>query len=123
VLLSSHLLSEVEQICDRVGVIRSGELVGEGSVDELRGRAGLRVRAEPIEQAERIVSGLPDVERVTVVDGRLRIAVDPAAAAEINRALVVAGVAVSELATDRASLEEVFLELTQGELEEEEAEL
>ncbi len=113
VLLSSHLMTEVEQICARVGVIRRGTLVGEGTVDELRGQASLRVRAEPLDQAERLVSTLAGVERVAIVEGGLRIAADPAAAAAINRALVEAGIAVSELRPERASLEQVFLELTQ----------
>ncbi|MGH2749942.1 MAG: ATP-binding cassette domain-containing protein [Actinomycetota bacterium] len=112
VLLSSHLMTEVEQICDRVGVIRAGELVGEGTVDELRGRAGLSVRAEPLAEAELLVASLSMVETVIAADDRLRIAADPAAAPVINRALVDAGIAVSELSPDRASLEEVFLGLT-----------
>lgn len=114
VLLSSHLMSEVEQVCDRVGVIRNGTLVGEGTVNELRGQASLHVRAEPLEQAERLAASLPGVERVTVVDGALRLAIDPVAAAEVNRALVEAGLAVSEVYAERASLEQVFLELTQA---------
>ena len=61
VLLSSHLMAEVEQVCDRVGVIRDGGLVAEGTVDELRGRAGLRVRAEPLEEAARSSRRLPGV--------------------------------------------------------------
>ena len=48
VVLSSHLMGEVEQIVDRVGVISEGALVAEGTVAELRGRAGLRVRAQPL---------------------------------------------------------------------------
>ena len=48
VVLSSHLMGEVEQIADRVGVIRDGALVAEGTVEQLRGRATLRVRAEPV---------------------------------------------------------------------------
>jgi ABC-type multidrug transport system ATPase subunit len=114
VLLSSHLMAEVEQICDRVGVIRSGSLVGEGTVDELRGRASLRVRAEPLPDAERVVRALPGIEHVTVDDGGLRIAADATRAPEINRALVQAGIDVSELRLERASLEDAFLELTQG---------
>jgi ABC-type multidrug transport system ATPase subunit len=47
VMLSSHLMGEVEQVTDRVGVIRDGALVAEGTVEELRGRGGLRIRAEP----------------------------------------------------------------------------
>jgi ABC-type multidrug transport system ATPase subunit len=113
VLLSSHLMTEVEQICDRVGVIRGGSLVGEGTVAELRGRETLRVRAEPVAAAERLLATLPAVERVTVADGGLHIAADPAAAPAINQALVEAGIAVSELSREQASLEQVFLELTQ----------
>jgi ABC-2 type transport system ATP-binding protein len=113
VLLSSHLMTEVEQVCDRVGVISRGALVGEGTVDELRGREGLWVRAEPLEQAERLLATLPGVEQVARFDGGFRITVDPAAAPMINGALVAAGVAVAELRPERASLEKVFLELTQ----------
>jgi ABC-type multidrug transport system ATPase subunit len=115
VLLSSHLMTEVEQICDRVGVIRGGKLVAEGTVEELRGQGSLRVRAEPIDKAQRIVAALDHVTGVQVLDGTLRIAVDPAEAPRINRALVDASIAVSEIYRERASLETVFLELTQRE--------
>jgi ABC-type multidrug transport system ATPase subunit len=117
VLLSSHLMTEVEQICDRVGVISRGALVGSGTVDELRGREGLWVHAEPLEEAERLVATLRGVEQVARIDGGLRIAADPAAAPVINRALVEAGIAVGELRPERASLEAVFLELTRHERE------
>jgi ABC-type multidrug transport system ATPase subunit len=113
VLLSSHLMTEVEQICDRVGVIRSGTLVGEGTVAELRGRESLRIRAEPLAAAERLLATLSAVERVTTTNGALNVAADPDAAPAINRALVEAGIAVSELRPEQASLEQVFLELTQ----------
>jgi ABC-2 type transport system ATP-binding protein len=112
VLLSSHLMPEVEQVCDRVGVIDQGVLVREGSVDELRGAGVLLVRAVPLERAAHVLEGLPEVTAVQTGDGTLRITAEPGAAAAINRALVAAGVAVSELRPQRASLEEVFLELT-----------
>jgi ABC-2 type transport system ATP-binding protein len=114
VLLSSHLMGEVEQVCDRVGVIHGGRLVGEGTLDELRGQLSLRVRAEPLELAERVAAAASGVEQVAIEDGGLRVAADPGVAAAVNRALVEAGVAVSELRLERASLEQVFLELTQG---------
>jgi ABC-type multidrug transport system ATPase subunit len=112
VLLSSHLMSEVEQVCDRVGVIDRGVLVKEGSVDELRGHAVLLVRAEPLEHAGRVVNELPGVAAVATSDGALKVTADPAAAPAIIRALVGAGVAVAELRPERASLEDVFLNLT-----------
>jgi ABC-2 type transport system ATP-binding protein len=115
VLLSSHLMTEVEHVCDRVGVINRGTLVGEGTVDELRGRESLWVMAEPLEPAEQLLAAFRGVEKVARVDGGLRIAADPAAAPTINRALVEAGIAVAELRRERASLENVFLELTSEE--------
>ncbi|MGH2949135.1 MAG: ATP-binding cassette domain-containing protein [Solirubrobacteraceae bacterium] len=112
VVLSSHLMGEIEQVSDRVGVIRDGSLVAEGTVEELRGRAGLRVRAEPLAEAARLVGALPDVDDVASVDGLLEVAVDTARAPAINRVLVEAGISVSELYAQKASLEDVFLELT-----------
>jgi ABC-2 type transport system ATP-binding protein len=112
VLLSSHLMTEVEQIADRVGVISKGRLVGEGTVDELRGGESLWVRAEPLAAAERVLGSLAAVEQVDRRDGGLRVAADPAAAPTINRALVEAGIAVAELRPERASLEKVFFDLT-----------
>jgi ABC-type multidrug transport system ATPase subunit len=114
VLLSSHLMSEVEQVADRVGVIDKGALLREGTVDELRGRESLWVRAEPLAEAERVLGLVPAVEQVARLDGGLRIAADPGAAPTINRALVEAGIAVAELRPERDSLEKIFLELTQG---------
>ncbi len=115
VLLSSHLLGEVEQICDRVGVIQRGELVAQGTVSELRGREGLLVRAEPVKYAHEIAKRLAGVEEVKETDGMLRLTTDPGRAAEINAKLVSAGLRVSEIRPSEQSLEEVFLELTGGE--------
>jgi ABC-2 type transport system ATP-binding protein len=114
VLLSSHLMNEVEQVSDRVGVISRGTLVREGTVDELRGRESLWVRAEPLEAAERVLATVRGAEHVARLDGGLRITVDPAAAATVNRALVEAGIEVAELRPERDSLEKIFLELTRG---------
>jgi ABC-2 type transport system ATP-binding protein len=114
VLLSSHLLGEVEQICDRVGVIQHGRLVAEGTLAELRGGARLLVRAEPIEGAWQVVQGLKEVTAARIVDGTLRLTTESANAAAVNRALVQAGLAVSELRPLTHSLEEVFFELTEG---------
>jgi ABC-type multidrug transport system ATPase subunit len=118
VILSSHLMNEVEQICDRVGVISKGALVKEGTVDELRGEDSLRVRAEPLQEAGRVIAGLSQVDLVTTHDGALRIKADLTTAPEINRALVKAGIAVWELRPEQASLEEIFLELTREAKEE-----
>jgi ABC-2 type transport system ATP-binding protein len=115
VLLSSHLLGEVEQICDRVGVIQKGKLVAQGTVSELRGHESLLVRAEPVKYAHEIAKRLAGVEEVKETDGMLRLTTNPGRAAEINAKLVSAGLRVSEIRPSEQSLEEVFLELTGGE--------
>jgi ABC-2 type transport system ATP-binding protein len=112
VLLSSHMMGEVEQVCDRVGVIQAGRIIAEGTVDELRGQDRLRIVAEPLDRARRIVASLPGIERVIAVNGGLLVQGDTRAAASINRALVEAEIAVSEVRVERASLEEAFLHLT-----------
>lgn len=122
VLLSSHMLGEVEQICDRVGVIAKGELVREGTVQELRGGSRLLIRARQPAKAREIARGLPGVgDASTGEDGSLRIASsedgDQEAdierwVASINARLVASGVEISELRSVEQSLEEVFLELT-----------
>lgn len=113
VLLSSHLLFEVEQICDRVGVIQRGRLVAEGPLDELRGPGALLVRAEPLDLARQIVTRELGATQSRETDGALRISTDPANAAALARALITSGVEISELRPIQHSLEEVFLSLTQ----------
>jgi ABC-2 type transport system ATP-binding protein len=103
----------VEQTCDRVGVISRGRLVGEGTVDELRGRERLWVRAEPLDAAERVLRAVRGIGEVARSEGGLRVAADATAAPTVARALVEAGVALGELRPERASLEKVFLELTE----------
>jgi ABC-2 type transport system ATP-binding protein len=116
VLLSSHLLNEVELTCDRVGVIAKGSLVAEGTVDELRARSGgraLLVRATPADQARRLLESLLKPDQVQLRDGLFTLTVDPSQAAAINRRLVADGLDVSELRVAEQSLEEVFLQLTE----------
>lgn len=115
VLLSSHLMTEVEQICDRIGIIRQGRLVAEGTLDELRGRPGLRVRGTPIDRARSVVEALPYIESLNGHDGSLVLATDPRRAGEINRQLVASDIEVLELTPVQPSLEDVYFGLVQME--------
>jgi ABC-2 type transport system ATP-binding protein len=113
VLISSHLLNEVELMCSRVGVIQKGRMVAEGTVGELRGAAQLTIRADPVERARALLETELGAGNVTVrEDGTLSLKVDLARTADINRSLVQAGLAVTELRSVTQSLEEVFMELT-----------
>ena len=109
VLLSSHLLGEVQQICDRVGIINAGRMVAEHNVEELRGEQELVVRAAPKDRAQELLAGFGAVR---LYDDTLRVKVDPEQAAEVNRVLVEAGIAVSELHSTERALEDIFFELT-----------
>lgn len=112
VLLSSHVLGEVEQICDRLGVIRDGRLVAQGTIAELRGQVGLEIRAENMERAQDLLQEMLGVDAITRVNGTIHLATDPGRAGQINLQLARAGVAVTELKRSERSLEEVFFELT-----------
>jgi ABC-type multidrug transport system ATPase subunit len=112
VLLSSHMLGEVQQVCDRVSVISHGRLIAEGTVDELRGRGTVLVRAEPLGVARDRAERLLGSARVTVDEGALQLEADAVDIPRINRELVLADVSVSELRRVERSLEDVFLELT-----------
>ena len=112
VVLSSHLLTEVEQVCDRVGVIREGQLVAQGSVEQLRGAQAVHIVADPIDRARRLLLEHPDVDDVRVADGTLVVDAPLEAAAELNSTLVAADIAVSHLSVQRRALEDVFLAMT-----------
>jgi ABC-type multidrug transport system ATPase subunit len=113
VLVSSHLLGEVEQMCTRIGVIRGGRLVAQGTIGELRGSPHLVVRAAPPEKARSLLEQLVGAEALeTAGDGVFSLNVDPRSAAEVNTRLVSAGLAVTELRPVERSLEDVFMDLT-----------
>ncbi len=114
VFVSSHLLGEVEAVCDRVGVLSRGRLVAEGPPGALRGGdRGIRVEVDDLERAMRVVSTLPGVH-ATATAGALSCTLsDSTAPADVNAALVRAGVRVSALVPERRSLEDVFLELVE----------
>jgi ABC-2 type transport system ATP-binding protein len=113
VFVSSHLLAEVEQICSHVGVMRTGRLVFQGTLEELRDRGTSRIlvrTAEPALASQVLTrSGLADVQ---AADGEVSAQLGGQASEEICAQLVHAGVPVAGLETPRPSLEDLFVELT-----------
>ncbi|MFI0449273.1 ABC transporter ATP-binding protein [Actinomadura sp. 6N118] len=107
IFLCSHLLSEVEQLCTRVGVMDRGHLVLEEKMSEIRSPTG------------RVVVHTPDADRaVALLDGGVehrdgaRLLVRTADAAELNARLVREGLRIDEIHVQRRSLEDVVLEAT-----------
>jgi ABC-2 type transport system ATP-binding protein len=113
VLVSSHLLAEVEQICTQVGVMRTGRLVFEGPLEELRARgtAQILVRtSEPARAAE--VFGKLGLADVQTAGAEVTAALGDQASERICRELIYADVPVAGLETPRPSLEDLFVGLT-----------
>ena len=117
VLLASHLLHEVEQVSDRVAIVRRGELITEGSVDELLKRGGfieIFVSPDERERAQEILRLHPAVEQVTVENGALVVVAPLESGSDLNRALTQQGIFAGAITPRRSSLESLFLELTEG---------
>ncbi len=115
VLLSSHLLHEVEQVCDSVTIISRGKLIAQGAVaDLLRARRSEQVRVKTTDdaRARETLSALEWVEDVAVQAGSLLVTAPIARSGDLTSALSQAGVSVTEMAPVQTSLEEYFLEVT-----------
>jgi ABC-2 type transport system ATP-binding protein len=113
VFLSSHLLSEVEQVCDRVAIINRGTLVREGAVaDLLAARSSLRVEASPVELADQ---ALREHWQVSREGDSLLISAARDDAPHLVRLLVEHNIDVYHVAVERQSLEEYFMNVTQME--------
>jgi lantibiotic transport system ATP-binding protein len=116
VFLSSHLLTEVEQIATHVGILSRGELVFQGTVAELSGRRHrhLRIRTPDAAAAAALLTGRGFSVRI---DAGSLIGAEVAAAAAMNRALIEGGHDVHHLSAETGSLEDVFLSMTDAEVQ------
>jgi ABC-2 type transport system ATP-binding protein len=124
VVLSSHLLDEVQRTCDAVAIVDKGRIVRQGTIEELlrSTTVGLQIECSPVDRAREVIAGMQVVSGVPVVSGvqvgaaGLGITLNHEATrehvAEMNRRLVDAGVSVYLLQPVRASLEEWFLSVT-----------
>ncbi|MDP9067363.1 MAG: ABC transporter ATP-binding protein [Actinomycetota bacterium] len=119
IFVSSHLLSEVQQVCDQVAILSRGRCVAAGPVDEVlsQGRAGgVLVR---VGDAQRAVVALQASGFTATLAGELvRVEIDAADAARVSEALARRGLYPSELRPDAIDLETVFLQLTESEKKE-----
>jgi ABC-2 type transport system ATP-binding protein len=115
VLLASHLLLDVEQVCHRVLVIKKGRLIASGPIADIV-RAGNAYAVDVDDQAgaSAALRRLTGVSDVLVRDGGVDVLAGPGMGAAINRALAEAGIYASAIVPKRGTLEDVFLELTEG---------
>jgi ABC-2 type transport system ATP-binding protein len=123
IVLSSHILTELAELCDSVGIIEKGRLVTSGSLDEIRQHAlqtrtlRLKILSDP-EQAQAVLQNQPGIGQVYPFEGMLEVEFlgDESAAADLLRSLVEGGVRVASFSETVSDLEEIFLQLTKGEV-------
>ncbi|MFC4531985.1 ATP-binding cassette domain-containing protein [Sphaerisporangium dianthi] len=106
VLLSSHILAEVEALCDRLTIIREGRAVETGTLDELRHLTRTSIEAELAAPADGLAA-LPGVHDLRADNGRVRFDIEPSALDPVLRELAAAG--VRTLVSRPPTLEELFL--------------
>jgi ABC-type multidrug transport system ATPase subunit len=116
ILLSSHLLNEVEELCNRVAIVRKGSVVYEGTLAELKATAtaGYRLRTTHLDAARQIASNTPGLADLRAEGAELWFTGSDASVAALTVALGSAGVGFTALVPERASLESLFLELTEA---------
>ena len=116
VLLCSHILHEVELVCDRVAIIKQGVTLINAPIQELlnRGQA-LQIKVDEPTKAVPILSGIPWIKSVKIEEGYVIVEAPQENAAQITKVLAEHGIYLSELMKSGSSLESVFLQLTGGE--------
>lgn len=117
VVISSHLLDEIERTCEVVGIIDRGRVIRQGRLDSLRDVSGSRqvlVECDDITRAHQLLGQSPNVSSANSDEpGALRVILaDRGSISEINRVLVMAGIGVTRLEPLRETLEERFLDIT-----------
>jgi ABC-2 type transport system ATP-binding protein len=113
VLLASHLLYEVEQICDRVLVINRGKLIASGTIAEVTAGAGtIEIAVNDPARAAATLRGLPGITDVRETPSGVTVTAEPARGADVNRALAAAGIFAGAIVPHKSSLEDVFLDIT-----------
>jgi len=114
VMLSSHLLHEVEQICNRVAIIEEGRLLYQGAVEDLVAKDNwIKLRVDRLPEAYELLSQDPGLSLSRNGDDSLHVKMDDEQIPLVNALLVEHGFSVREISPQRESLEQVFLRLTQ----------
>jgi ABC-2 type transport system ATP-binding protein len=115
-MLSSHLLTEVEELCNRVAIVRSGSIVYEGMISELKRGAGTSYRLATTDdvRALAVVQAQPGLGDVHTIGDRITFTGNETAVASLSQALIEAGALIRELAPQTVTLEDLFFSLTEG---------
>jgi ABC-2 type transport system ATP-binding protein len=121
IMISSHILSELEEICDHIGIIENGRLIFSGSMEQIRIRLGLgnKVKVRVVgnqERAMELLQSLSEIQEVKALDDHIAVTFYPDKPGDgiIARTLVNGGIDIISLEPVRVKLDEAFLHLTKG---------
>jgi ABC-2 type transport system ATP-binding protein len=115
IVLSSHLLAEVEEVCNRVAIVQKGKIVYEGKIDDLKRAAGMTYRLSTTDDARALAvcRAQPGIGDVHESNGQISFVAEERAVAELSQALIEAGALIRALAPQGATLEQLFFSLTE----------
>jgi ABC-2 type transport system ATP-binding protein len=115
IVLSSHLLAEVEEVCNRVAIVQKGRIVYEGEIADLKRAAGMtyRLATTKDERAIAVCRAQAGISEVQERGGQISFLGDERAVANLSQALIEAGALIKTLAPQGATLEELFFSLTE----------
>lgn len=123
IVLSSHILSELAELCDSVGIIEKGHLIVSGSLNDIRRHAlqtrNLRLKIlTDLEEAKLTLQDLPGINQIYTINGELEVEFhgDEEAAADLLQSIITMGIRLASFREIASDLEEIFLRLTKGEV-------
>jgi len=121
IMISSHILSELEEICDHVGIIEHGQLVYSGTIEEIRPRLGIhtKVRVQVLDNQEKaieLLAALPQIQNVQTVNNYISVTFREGENMDgvIARTLVNANLDIVSIQPEQLKLDDAFLQLTKG---------
>ena len=115
ILISSHLLHEVEQVCNRVAIIDEGRVLYQGAIDSLLAKDKVvKISVDPLEDAYQLLAGDPKISVSRNGSESLYVTMSNDEIPRVNALLVGHGMRVMEISPQRATLEEAFVSLTRA---------
>lgn len=114
IIMASHLLDEVEKVCTHVAILKKGQLLVSGQVDEVLHNEGIiEVRAEDMTALQQALSTMPGIRQIKATDGVLQLFCEEAiVTTAVNQYCINKGIVLSQLVLKKKSLETKFMELT-----------
>lgn len=120
IFISSHILSEIQAVSDRIAIINKGRMVAQNTVEELRKELNLKPKLtieleEMTEKIKNAVHNINEIEHIRIINKIINVICEPSLRAKIIIAIEKAGGTINNIHTSEPSLEEVFMRITEGE--------